>query len=108
MAERPSDLLPPRWYILDKDGEAMLCRDEADAIAEAVRNDQRFPKRGPHVAAQLAPVRTLDAAPSEPSAECWRRAVEQWKAKHGWYVGDRLQAVCEVEALAREIAREAK
>ena len=69
MAERPSDLLPPRWYVVNNYGKATLCVDENDARSNVIEADRRWPFDAPYVAVQLAPVRTLDAAPSEPSTE---------------------------------------
>jgi hypothetical protein len=102
MAERPSELLPCPCC----GSPARLSKEYEDcdgnaAVECSACNLLSWPARDWNA-------RTLDAAPSEPSAEHWRRAVEQWKAKHGWYVGDRLQAVCEVEALASELAKESR
>lgn len=142
MAERPSDLLPPRWYMVNKYGAATLCVDKRDALDNARAADGQFPRDAPHVAAQLAPVRTLDAAPlasgpthdrsgivaqlldsanirelpnwvrvlmqraadaldaapSEPSAECWRRAMvdyigDSMKPKHMDWIEQRARAL---------------
>lgn len=45
-----------RWYCLDRDGVAMLCKDEADARAQAIENDGCWPGRAPHRAALLGDV----------------------------------------------------
>lgn len=45
-----------RWYCLDRDGVAMLCKDEADARAQVVENDDCWPQRAPHRAALLGDV----------------------------------------------------
>ena len=45
-----------RWYCLDRDGVAMLCKDEADARAQAVENDDCWPGRAPHRAVLLGDV----------------------------------------------------
>ena len=42
-----------RWYCLDRDGVAMLCKDEADALAQVIENDDLWPARAPHRAALL-------------------------------------------------------
>lgn len=42
-----------RWYCLDRDGVAMLCKDEADARAQVIENDDLWPARAPHRAALL-------------------------------------------------------
>jgi hypothetical protein len=77
--ERPSDLLPPRWYMVNNFGAATLCVDQKDAMKIARASDRLFPRDAPHVAVQLAPARTIDAAPADPvvSAGCWRRAIAE-------------------------------
>jgi len=45
-----------RWYCLDRDGVAMLCKDEEDARAQVVENDDCWPQRAPHRAALLGDV----------------------------------------------------
>ena len=50
-----------RWYCLDRDGVAMLCKDEADARAQVLENDGCWPKRAPHRAALLGDVAALAA-----------------------------------------------
>lgn len=45
-----------RWYCLDRDGVAMLCKDEEDARAQAVENDDCWPGRAPHRAVLLGDV----------------------------------------------------
>ena len=48
-----------RWYCLDRDGVAMLCKDEADARAQVVENDDLWPARAPHRAALLCDLEYL-------------------------------------------------
>lgn len=48
--------IPPRWYVVDKIGEATLCADEKDAHLDAEAHDRFWPNNAPHVAVQLAPV----------------------------------------------------
>ena len=50
-----------RWYCLDRDGVAMLCKDEADARAQVIENDDCWPGRAPHRAALLGDVSAADA-----------------------------------------------
>lgn len=50
-----------RWYCLDRDGVAMLCKDKADAQAQAVENDACWPARAPHRAVLLGDVTGLYA-----------------------------------------------
>lgn len=50
-----------RWYCLDRDGVAMLCKDKADARAQAVENDACWPARAPHRAVLLCEVSAADA-----------------------------------------------
>lgn len=42
-----------RWYCLDRDGVAMLCKDEADARAQVIESNDCWPARAPHRAALL-------------------------------------------------------
>lgn len=62
--------IPPRWYMITKDGLATLCADEEDARANAAGADLCFPALGPHVAVQLAP-----AQPAMPADE-WLKEHE--------------------------------
>lgn len=48
-----------RWYCLDRDGYAMLCKDEADARAQVIENDDCWPARAPHRAALLCDLEYL-------------------------------------------------
>lgn len=50
-----------RWYCLDRDGVAMLCKDEADARAQVIEHDDCWPRRAPHRAALLGDVSAADA-----------------------------------------------
>ena len=54
-----------RWYCLDRDGVAMLCKDEEDARAQAVENDACWPGRAPHRAALLGDVSENYSADAE-------------------------------------------
>lgn len=45
-----------RWYVINREGLATLCRDEEDARTVAAEADEQFPRRRPHIAAQLAPL----------------------------------------------------
>jgi hypothetical protein len=45
-----------RWYCLDRDGVAMLCKDEADARTQAAESDDCWPGRAPHRAVLLGEV----------------------------------------------------
>lgn len=58
--------VPPRWYVLTKDGVATLCLDEEDALTEAERADAYYPNNGPHVVAQLAPIQPAMPADADP------------------------------------------
>lgn len=50
-----------RWYCLDRDGVAMLCKDEADARAQVIENDDCWPGRAPHRAVVLIEANAADA-----------------------------------------------
>src|SRR5690606_36075170 len=45
-----------RWSCLDRDGVAMLCKDEADARTQAAESDDCWPGRAPHRAVLLGEV----------------------------------------------------
>lgn len=49
-----------RWYCLDRDGVAMLCKDEADAQAQVIENDDCWPQRAPHRAVLLGDVSEVE------------------------------------------------
>ncbi len=40
--------VPARWYVLDRDGLATLCKDEDDAHDVAAECFVAWPNRGPH------------------------------------------------------------
>ena len=42
-----------RWYMVNRDGMATLCEDQADAEKEAVGAQIVWPRNGPHRAVQL-------------------------------------------------------
>ena len=86
-----------RWYCLDRDGVAMLCKDEADARAQVIENDACWPGRAPHRAvllgdvaaererwrdelafaeAALADIGDADREPGDDLAWCEKRAAE--------------------------------
>ena len=50
-----------RWYCLDRDGVAMPCKDEADARAQVIENDDCWPGRAPHRAVLLIEANAADA-----------------------------------------------
>ncbi len=54
-----------RWYCLDRDGVAMLCKDEEDARAQAIENDDCWPGRAPHRAVLLGDVSENYSADAE-------------------------------------------
>lgn len=65
LALRLNDLLgqasEARWYCMDRDGVAMLCKDEADARAQVIENDDCWPGRAPHRAVLLIEANAADA-----------------------------------------------
>lgn len=62
LVERPvRPAAEARWYCLDRDGVAMLCKDEADARAQVIENDDCWPRRAPHRAALLGDVSAAEA-----------------------------------------------
>lgn len=65
-----------RWYCLDRDGVAMLCKDKADALEQVIENDDCWPSRAPHRAALLGDVAALAAE----NAALKREAHTWWTA----------------------------
>lgn len=50
-----------RWYMIDKDGMAMLCTDSEDAEKEAKNANMAWPHTAPHRAVQLVEVADVEA-----------------------------------------------
>lgn len=76
----------PRWYCVDKDGVAMLCKDEADAREQAVENDECWPRRAPHSAVLLGDVasarrQALQDAARRVDEECGHALQEGWSVE---------------------------
>ena len=71
-----------RWYCLDRDGVAMLCKDEADARAQVIENSDCWPNRAPYRAALLGDVKALEAesAALRREAHTWSKAAETYAA----------------------------
>lgn len=67
-----------RWYCLDRDGVAMLCKDEADARAQVIESDDLWPARAPHRAALLGDV----AAERERCAAKAGEYARKWWTEH--------------------------
>lgn len=66
--------IPPRWYMITKDGVATLCVDEYDARQNVIDADILYPNNAPHVAVQLAPVQPAMPADAEDAARYrWMR-----------------------------------
>lgn len=78
-----------RWYCLDRDGVAMLCKDEEDARAQVVENDDCWPQRAPHRAVLLGDVAA--------ERERWRSAVLTMRGRLLWL--DQRADTSEVDAL---------
>lgn len=79
-----TDNIPPRWYMIARDGIAMLCASEQDAIAEAAKADQAWPNNAPHVAVQLAPMQSVLPADAEEAARYrWLRSRDVGTIKNG-------------------------
>ena len=76
-----------RWYCLDRDGVAMLCKDEEDARAQAAENDDCWPQRAPHRAALLGDVAAERERCAKPVPDEWlvkvRRLVEGFEHVSG-------------------------
>ena len=94
-----------RWYCLDRDGVAMLCKDEADARAQVIENDDLWPARAPHRAALLCDLECLrdggDFIPlAQPRNEQAKRTAELCLSDWATARMDALEA--ENAALKRE------
>ena len=79
---KPEDDLavPPRWYVVNRDGLATLCADEADARKVADECDLMFPRAAPHRAVLLGDV----AAERERCAGVCEGIARQYRADgHG-------------------------
>jgi hypothetical protein len=48
--------IPARWYVVNGDGLATLCKDEDDALQVAAECWVAFPQRGPYSAVLLGDV----------------------------------------------------
>lgn len=59
-----------RWYMVARDGMAMLCVDREDAEAEARKADRAYPRNGPHRAVQLAPAGGIAALKGQRAVLC--------------------------------------
>ena len=53
MSTKQNDETQSRWYMVNKDGMATLCADQADAEQEAKNAQEAWPHMGPHRAVQL-------------------------------------------------------
>ena len=69
-----------RWYCLDRDGVAMLCKDEADAREQVIESSDCWPNRAPYRAALLGDVAALAAenAALKREAHTWSKAAEHY------------------------------
>lgn len=67
-----------KWYCLSKDGVAVLCANEEDALSTAAYSDRDYPNSAPHAAAQL----TMLARVVELEAEVLRLQAQLDCADH--------------------------
>ena len=56
MSTKQNDETQSRWYMVNKDGMATLCADQADAEQEAKNAQDAWPHMGPHRAVRLVEV----------------------------------------------------
>ena len=56
MSTKQNDETQSRWYMVNKDGMATLCADQADAEQEAKNAQEVWPHMGPHRAVRLVEV----------------------------------------------------
>lgn len=69
--------MTPRWYVVDCDGLATLCKDEADAHDMVDVAAAEWPRRGPYTAVLLGDV----AAERE---RCAQIADEHARKRYNW------------------------
>lgn len=62
MSTKQNDETQSRWYMVNKDGMATLCADQADAEKEAADAQAAWPHLGPHRAVQLEAAPLMGAA----------------------------------------------
>jgi hypothetical protein len=67
--EPPLDMAG-RWYMVARDGMAMLCVDREDAEAEARKADRASPRNGPHRAVQLGEAQATGLAKAYCHEDC--------------------------------------
>lgn len=82
-----SQVLLLRWYVVNRDGLATLCADEADARKVADECDLMFPRVAPHRAVLLGDVaaeRERCAGVAEHQAECNGLAA-------GWHIAAEIR-----------------
>ena len=95
-----------RWYCLDRDGVAMLCKDEADALAQAIENDDCWPARAPHRAARLCDLECLrDGGDFIPLAPLTRQQIDDVMTQHYPLSSLLREEVDAFEACVRDIER---
>lgn len=56
MGSMSAEDLPPRWYVVDRDGLATLCASESDALHVAEDSRLQWPQRGPYRAVLMGDV----------------------------------------------------
>lgn len=97
-----------RWYCLDRDGVAMLCKDEDDARAQVLDNDDCWPRRAPHRAALLGDVAALAAenAAMKREAHTWSKAAETYAASEAKLCKARLAELRHVAEAAQTMRTE--
>ena len=84
-----SQALPLRWYVVNRDGLATLCADEADARKVADECNLMFPRVAPHRAVLLGDVaaeRERCARVAEYQAACNGLAA-------GWHIAAEICGV---------------
>jgi hypothetical protein len=98
--------VPARWYVLDRDGLATLCKDADDAQDVAAAAWVQWPQRGPYRAALLGDL----AAERERwakvlGASCDEERAQLWEAAPGGGCSRALDAEADVQRLRAAIAR---
>lgn len=119
--ERPSDLLPCSSCGNDVNDDEGCYQSGGFGLAStptwavvcgnpSCNGETCATSRAEAIAAWNRRARTLDAAPADHvvSAECWRRAIEEWLANQLPDVADVKWERSAIENRARELAREGK
>ena len=82
-----SEIQKPRWYVVDKDGFACLCADEAEARERVDMMERLRHTQSPHIAVQMIEATPEWRAAVLAAADHWahRLPVFMWRRVGGGY-----------------------